>query len=136
MNLGSRKLTYLVLGLGALGSAYMALVGMVFALAYAGQEVLLLQSIGGLLGVVCGIVALANLPVSAQLIRVGLTVGILIGCVSLGSALVMYWSNFFPDFDRPVRQFAIALYVWFLPMFVGIALVVELWLAQESPDAA
>ena len=132
MSLAFRKKVYLVLGLGALYAAFVALLGLTISLATGTFDQMFFQSAGGILGVWSGIFALVSLPIKVQRLRVALTFGIVIGFVALSSVLS---NGVYPDqeyFEEGILARILPLYVYVLPLFVGCALLIEIWVTPRA----
>jgi hypothetical protein len=131
MKLAQRKFLYVVLGLGAVASFSVALIG--FVLSLGRIDTMFLQSVGGLIGVVSGLFAIVRLPIASWITRIVLTFGIAAGCAAAVSFLLVDVYSSPSDLDRSVLHHLGALYVFGGPILVGLALLAEFWWPRSAP---
>jgi len=127
MKLAQRKFLYVVLGLGAVASFSVALIG--FVLSLGRIDTMFLQSVGGLIGVVSGLFAIVRLPIASWITRIGIAAG----CAAAVSFLLVDVYSSPSDLDRSVLHHLGALYVFGGPILVGLALLAEFWWPRSAP---
>ncbi|HEX4871373.1 MAG TPA: hypothetical protein VFV27_03585 [Nevskiaceae bacterium] len=131
MTLTRRKWLYALLGSGAIPGALMASTGFYAVLAAAETltptvAALSLLFGAGLLGPICGAVAILALPVRSRLLRGLLSAGMILGMLP---ALWISWGAL--GNGRPA-DLGVMAYVALLPVLVGLVVLAELWRAPKT----
>lgn len=138
MSLKVRKIAYVVIGSGALYSFALALlwfVKMASSPSSGNPLVLFLVStlpLGGVVGVSSGLLTILLLPDVKRLTRIVLSAGIVYGI--LVALFILYAALSASSVGWP---FATWVYIAFLPLLVGVCLLLELWhFSAQPPHAA
>jgi hypothetical protein len=130
MNLRARKILYLLLmsGVLVLVVPLLVLLGASLKAVLAGEiesSFFLAISIAGAIGLGSGFYTLIALPVSSLAKRLLLSLGIVLGTMSIIGTLTESGTPAFLQSDLP--NLLKGSYIWFGPVLVGIALLIELW---------
>lgn len=134
MNLSRRKLLYLILGAGGVLLSFPALLGLFAGLIsillgeFDSLDIVLVAT-GGLIGLYSSIRTWLELPLTLVRFKLYYSVGIALGCLSLLCTLFFVWSWPPAFLSGSGWDIFIGSYMYFLPIIVGLALLIEMWVS-------
>lgn len=135
MTLAKRKVLYFLLGAGAFLLLFPVAIGLFggFVAVLMGDFEsfgVLAVSTAAVVGLACGVYTVVVLPVSAWQLRVFLSLGIAAGCLSIPVYLTQFGTPAFLSAEG--FSFIAGIYIWFCPVAVGVAALVELWMPPNN----